>query len=257
MHSSPDDPAHPLPAGRPKPTAIVTGASAGYGAGIAEALCRAGFAVFVTARSAGKLGQVAARIGATAIVADVTRPEDRDRVVSTVLAAGGRIDVLVNNAGAAGRVACVDGQTDEEIVRTLTLNLTSVFFGCRRVGAVMRRQKSGVMLNISSVCARYSWPGWSVYSAAKAGVERLGKGLYAELREAGVRVTTLTPSWGATEFGNASAIAGHPSLAPEIRTRCTRPAELGKIVVDIVCAPSHLEILDLTVVPTVQEIIPL
>ena len=238
-------------------TVIVTGGSSGFGAGIAEVMARAGHVVFITGRNRAKLEAVAGKTGARAVVADVTVPADWDRVVETALAETGRIDVLVNNAGAGGRIAPVDEQTDEEMIQTVALNLTSVLLGCRRIGAVMKRQRSGTIINVSSVCAKYSWPGWSVYSAAKAGVERLGKGLYVELRASGVRVTTLTPSWGATEFGGASAIAGHPPENPEVRARCIQPVEIGRVVLDIVNTPAHLEILELTLLPTVQEIAPL
>jgi NADP-dependent 3-hydroxy acid dehydrogenase YdfG len=162
-----------------------------------------------------------------------------------------------NNAGAAGRIAPTVDLSDEEIVQTLSLNLTSVILGCRRVAPVMSAQGSGTIVNISSVCAKYSWPGWSIYSAAKAGVERFSKGLYLEVRTSGVRVTTLTPSWGATDFCDVSGIGGHPAMDPAVRAKCTHPLELGKIVADIVETPAHLGILELTVVPTVQEIMPL
>jgi NADP-dependent 3-hydroxy acid dehydrogenase YdfG len=88
-------------------------------------------------------------------------------------------------------------------------------------------------------------------------VERFSKGLYLEVRTSGVRVTTLTPSWGATEFCDNSGIGGHPATDPAVRAKCTHPLELGKIVADVVETPAHLEILELTVVPTVQEIMPL
>lgn len=240
-----------------QPIVIVTGASGGYGAGIAETFTKRGYRVWITARNAKKLEEVASRIGATAIVADATNPADWDRVIKTVLDAAGRIDALVNNAGAAGRIAPTAELTDEEIIQTLSLNLTSVILGCRRVAPVMSAQGSGTIVNISSVCAKYSWPGWSIYSAAKAGVERFSKGLYLEVRTRGVRVTTLTPSWGATEFCDNSGIGGHPATDPAVRAKCTHPLELGKIVADVVEAPAHLEILELTVVPTVQEIMPL
>ncbi|WPJ96950.1 SDR family oxidoreductase [Coraliomargarita algicola] len=239
------------------PTAIVTGASSGYGVGIAKVLIQRGHNVFITARNAEKLEAVASQIGATAIVADATSGSDWDRVIETVMKATGHIDVLINNAGAGGKIAPIEEQTDEEITQTLMLNLNSVFFGCRRVAPIMRQSKRGTIINISSICAKYSWPGWSVYSAAKAGIERLSKGLYLELREAGVRVTCLTPSWGDTEFSQNSNIAGHPSLSPEIRAACTKPEELGEIVANIVTTPPNLEIIEMTVVPNVQEISPL
>jgi len=240
-----------------QPTAIITGASGGYGAGIAEIFTQRGFHVWITARNASKLNDVASRIGATALPADVTSASDWDRVIRTVLDGSGRIDALVNNAGAAGRIAPTADLSDEEIAATLSLNLTSVILGCRRVAPVMCGQGFGTIVNISSVCAKYSWPGWSIYSAAKAGVDRFSKGLYAEVREKGVKVTTLTPSWGATEFCDASGIGGHPATDPEIRAKCTHPLELGRIVADIVATPRHLEILEMTVLPTVQEIMPL
>jgi NADP-dependent 3-hydroxy acid dehydrogenase YdfG len=239
------------------PVAIVTGASGGFGVGIARALVGEGYRVFATARSEDRLRRAAAEVGAEPVVADATRGADWDRLFATVLDAAGRVDLLVNNAGAGGRVADVVELTDEEIFACVQLNLTGVILGCRRAAPVLRRQGGGTIVNISSVCARYSWPGWSVYSAAKAGVERFGKGLYAELRGSGVRVTTLTPSWGATDFADASGIGNHPSTLPGTRERCIHPDELGRIVADIARAPAHLEILELTVLPTVQEIIPL
>ncbi|MBC2602749.1 SDR family oxidoreductase [Puniceicoccus vermicola] len=237
--------------------AIVTGGSGGFGAGMAEALSQVGHIVYITGRNEKKLTEAAERVGAIPVVSDATNPADWDRVVTKVMEDQGRIDVLVNNAGAGGRIAPLEEQTDEEIAHSISLNLTSAIFGCRRIGAIMKRQGSGCIINVSSVCAKYSWPGWSVYSAAKAGVERLGKGLYAELREFGVRVTTLTPSWGATEFGAASSIEGHPTLEPSVRERCIQPEDMGRLVVDVVNTPSHLELLELTVLPTVQEIAPL
>jgi NADP-dependent 3-hydroxy acid dehydrogenase YdfG len=240
-----------------KLTVIVTGASGGYGAGIAETFAKQGAQVFITARNEAKLKEVASRIGATAIAADATNAADWDRVIKTVMDSTGRIDALINNAGAGGRIAPTAEQSDEEIIQTLHLNLTSVILGCRRVAPIMTAQGSGTIVNISSVCAKYSWPGWSIYSAAKAGVERFSKGLYLEVRPSGVRVTVLTPSWGATEFCDNSGIGGHPATDPAVRAKCTHPHELGKIVADIVATPAHLEILEMTVVPTVQEIMPL
>lgn len=240
-----------------KQTVIVTGASGGYGAGIAETFAQQGANVWITARNATKLQEVANRTGARAFVADATNGADWDVLIETVLKTDGRIDVLINNAGAAGPIEPTAEQSDEAIMQTLDLNLTSVILGCRRAAAIMCQQGSGTIVNLSSVCAKYSWPGWSIYSAAKAGVERFSKGLYTEVRTSGVRVTTITPSWGATEFCDASKIGGHPASNPEVRAKCTHPLELGKIIADVVATPAHLEILELTVVPTVQEFMPL
>jgi NAD(P)-dependent dehydrogenase (short-subunit alcohol dehydrogenase family) len=234
--------------------AIVTGASRGYGAGIAEVLAREGARVWITARSADDLQAVARRIGAEAVAADVTRGEDWDRVFQTVLQAAKRVDILVNNAGATVRVAPLAELADDEIERELNLNLTGAALGCRRAAAVMQKQGSGTVVNVSSVCAVEAWPKWGVYSAAKAGLLQLTKCLYAELRQHGARAACLVPSWGATDFSKA---AGLPEFDPQTAEKCIQPLELGRVVADICALPPHLSIQELILWPLVQQVEPL
>jgi len=237
--------------------AIVTGGAKGYGAGIAEALARAGAKVWITGRDQQALDVAAARLGVAAIRADVTSPADWDRVFETVMAADGRLDVLVNNAGGGIKIAPMAEQTDDAIDQILALNLAGPLYGCRRAAPVMTAQKSGLIINISSGCALHAWPGWGPYSAAKAGLNQFGHCLYTELREAGVRVTTITPYWGATDFVAAAAIAGHPAGDPDIRAKCMQPEDMGQLVLDICRTPAHLVVPDITVQPLVQEIMPM
>jgi NAD(P)-dependent dehydrogenase (short-subunit alcohol dehydrogenase family) len=234
--------------------AVVTGASRGYGAGIAEVLAREGARVWITARSGEELQAVARRIGAEAVVADVTRAEDWDRVFQTALQAAKRVDILVNNAGGTVRVAPLAELADDEIERELALNLTGAALGCRRAAAVMQKQKSGTIVNVSSVCAVEAWPKWGVYSAAKAGLMQLTKCLYAELRPHGARATCLVPSWGATGFSKA---AGLPEFDPQTAEKCIQPLELGRVVADICALPPHLSIQELILWPLVQQVEPL
>ncbi len=234
--------------------AVVTGGSRGYGAGIAESLKKHGAEVWITGRDEEALKAASDRLGVRAVRADVTVPADWDRLFDDVFKAAGRLDILVNNAGAGVRVAPVAEQTDDEILRSISVNLTGAILGCRRAAPLMKKQKSGIIVNISSICATEAWPGWSVYSAAKAGMLQFSKCLYAELRESGVRVTTVIPSWGATEFQQASDIA---PLSDEQRKRAIQLSDIGEIVAQICSLPSHLEVLEMTVLPTIQEIVPL
>ena len=172
--------------------AIVSGGSKGYGAGIAAVLQQSGARVWITGRDAGALDAAASRLGVQTVQADVTRPADWDRVFDTVMQTAGHLDILVNNAGGGGKIAPLDQQSDESIAGTIALNLTGQLYGCRRAAAVMKRQRGGLIINISSVCARYAWPGWGPYSAAKAGLYQFSHCLYTELREHGVRATTIT-----------------------------------------------------------------
>ena len=128
--------------------------------------------------------------------------------------------------------------------------------GCRRVGAAMAARGRGTIVNVSSVCALYAWPGWSVYTAAKAGLAKFSHGLYTELRPHGVRVTCLTPSWGRTGFNRAAGITG-ASEDPALAEKCTSPEELGAIVKSILETPDHLAVPDLVVQPMVQDICPM
>jgi NAD(P)-dependent dehydrogenase (short-subunit alcohol dehydrogenase family) len=235
-------------------TAIVTGGAKGYGAGIAAALAAQDVNVWITGRDQVALETAASELGVKAVPADASLSEDWDRVFETVLAETGRLDILVNNAGGAMRIAHVIDMTDEEIEESIAVNLTGAIFGCRRAAEVMKRQRSGTIVNVSSVCQEQAWPGWSVYSAAKAGLAQFSTGLYTELREYGVRVTTLIPSWGNTGFLDA---AGLPPFSTDVGAQCIQPLELGDLVVTICELPAHLEIQDLTLWPLVQKVEPL
>ncbi len=236
---------------------LVTGGSKGYGAGIAEVMKQAGAVVWITGRDQDALDATAKRLGVNAIRADVTSPADWDLVFAAIQAESGRLDVLVNNAGGGGKIAPMEEQTDAAIAEVIAINLTGQLYGCRRAAKVMKQQRDGIILNISSGCALHAWPGWGPYSAAKAGLNQFSHCLYTELREAGVRVTTITPYWGATDFVAAAAIAGHPAGDPAIRPKCMQPLEMGQMVLDICRTPAHLVIPDITVQPLVQQIEPM
>jgi len=237
-----------------KCTAIVTGGSKGYGAGISEALKAKGVDVWITGRNEKDLKATAQRMDVHFVKADITKGEDWDSLLEEVLKISGRLDILINNAGAAINIASTEEQTDEDITESITVNLIGPIMGCSRAARIMQKQKSGTIINISSVCARQAWPGWSVYSAAKGGLVQFSKGLYTELRESGVRVTSVIPSWGATEFGTTARMERRDA---ETSAKCIQPLELGDIIANICSIPSHLEIQEITILPLIQEIIPL
>lgn len=231
---------------------LVTGGSDGYGRGIAAVLKKAGAEVWITGRNVEKLETAAEELGVRTIQADASSGADWDRVMMET----GELDVLVNNAGFGGKIVPVAEQTDEDIIRTIGTNLTGVVLGCRRAGAMMAKRKRGIIINISSVCALYAWPAWSVYTAAKAGVAKFSHGLYTELRPHGVRVSCVTPSWGQTGFNHAANISG-ASENPELAAKCIAPEELGNIVRSIIEQPDHLAVPDITVQPVIQDISPM
>jgi NAD(P)-dependent dehydrogenase (short-subunit alcohol dehydrogenase family) len=230
-------------------TIIVTGGSRGYGAGIAEAFVEAGARVWITGRNETSLQETAQRIGATPFVADVADGEAWDRLMAEVLAQTGRLDVLINNAGEGVKIGSASEQTDAAIMQSLASNLTGAMLGCRRAAAIMQKQGSGLIVNIGSACSTHAWPGWSVYSAAKAGLLMFTRCLLTELRPHGVRVTSVLPSWGQTEFTEAANL---PPRDPDVLARCISPADMGQLILQIAQLPAHLMTEEIKLWPMVQ-----
>ena len=234
--------------------AIVTGGSKGYGAGIAEVLKREGAEVWITGRDEEALKETSQRLGVNASKADVTSADHWDRLFKEVLGKAGKLDILVNNAGAGIKIAPLTETSDDEILQSIAINLSGALLGCRRAAEVMEKQKSGTIINVSSVCATQAWPSFVVYSAAKAGLVQGTKCLYNELRDSGVRVTSVIPSWGATSFAKA---AGLPVRDEETLAKCIQPQELGELIAHICALPAHLVIQEVILWPMVQEVNPL
>ena len=139
------------------------------------------------------------------LAADVTKAETWQRALKETLDTFGKIDFLINYAGGALKVAPIEEMDDEINRRIIDLNLTSTIMSCRTFTPQFKKQGYGKIINVSSACDRRSWPGWSVYSAAKAGVNAFTKCLYTELRPHGIAVTLLVPGGSNTGFQAAAA----------------------------------------------------
>jgi NAD(P)-dependent dehydrogenase (short-subunit alcohol dehydrogenase family) len=229
--------------------AIVTGGSRGFGAGIAESLVTAGARVWITGRNEATVDLAAKRIGATPFVADVADAASWNRLCAEVMARAGRLDILVNNAGEGVEICPASEQSDAAITRSISSNLTGTLLGCSRAAAIMQRQGSGLIVNIGSACSTHAWPGWGVYSAAKAGVLQFTRCLLTELRPHGVRVTSVLPSWGQTDFTSSANLPPRP---PEVLQKCISPSDLGSLIVEIAKMPAHLVTEEIKLWPMVQ-----
>ncbi len=189
----------------PGKVALVTGASRGIGRAIALALAAEGAKVAVNyATSSGAADAVVAEITAAggeacALGADVSQADQVDNLIAAVTNKWGQIDVLVNNAGITRdtlllRMKLEDWQT------VIDLNLTGVFLCCRAVSKIMLKQKSGRIINITSVSGLMGNPGQANYSAAKAGVIGLTKTLAKEFASRGITVNAVAPGFIATDM---------------------------------------------------------
>ena len=138
---------------------------------------------------------------------DVTKLDTWNRALKECSENFGKIDFLINYAGGAIKVAPIEEMDDEINRKIIDLNLTSVIMSCRTFTPLFKKQKYGKIINVSSACEKRSWPGWSVYSAAKSGVNSFSRCLYTELRPHGISVTTLVPGGSNTNFQNAQGVS--------------------------------------------------
>ena len=182
--------------------AIVTGASSGLGARFATVLAEAGAEVVAAARRLDRLEELAAAYPAIhPVQADVTDEDDRRRLVAAAVDGFGRVDVLVNNAGAGS--GGPDEQANLDVFRSvLRLNLESAFALSQLVAVPMREQGSGSIVNISSMfglVASIPVPD-AGYVASKSGLNGLTRELAAQWGADGVRVNAIAPGWFLTEM---------------------------------------------------------
>ena len=184
--------------------AIVTGAGGGIGSRIVRAYVSAGAKVTLAGRSREKLDAVADPLredgAAVAVVpTDVTVPEQVQALVGETIDAFGRVDVLVNNAGGAMFIKPPEKLAPEEWNAAIALNLSSVFLCSQAVAHSMIEQKSGRIINISSVAGMRMSPAFVHYGAAKAGVINLTKALASCWGEHNINVNCIAPGLTATE----------------------------------------------------------
>jgi NAD(P)-dependent dehydrogenase (short-subunit alcohol dehydrogenase family) len=184
--------------------AIVTGAARGIGRAIATALAREGASVTVVDLNADGAENAAAELRQAGLAAygaqaDVTHKPSVDRLVQETLSRTGRIDVLVNNAGVVSNTPLLD-LGEEEWDRTIAVNLKGVFVCSQSVARVMAGQKSGRIVNISSLAGKVGAPGQAAYCASKHAVLGLTKVLAIDLAPYGINVNAICPGNTETEM---------------------------------------------------------
>ena len=187
----------------------ITGASAGIGRECAVAFAREGARLGLAARRLDRLEAVAESIraaGSEAFVmaTDVSRRDEVRRFVEGTAARFGRLDVLVNNAGYGAR-GRVEETPPESYERLMAVNFLGTVLGCQAAVPLMRRQGSGVIINVSSIVGHRALPGGAAYAATKAAQISLTEALRAELRGTGVHACSVHPVGTETEFGEVAA----------------------------------------------------
>jgi len=183
-------------------TALITGATSGFGAAAVRRFARAGWRVIATGRRAERLKKLQDEFGAAKVWAaafDMRKPEAIEAAVASLPAAFRDVDLLVNNAGLALGTAPAQNASLEQWNQMIETNVTGLVTLTHKLLPALIARK-GAIINISSVAATYAYPGGNVYGATKAFVTQFSLGLRSDLHGTGVRVTSVEPGMAETEF---------------------------------------------------------
>lgn len=216
--------------------ALVTGGSRGIGRAVCLELARAGFAIAVNyagnQQAALQTAEACRALGVKAEIfaADVSRPEECARLFEEVLAAFGRVDVLVNNAGIT-RDNLILRLSEEDFDKVLDTNLKGAFFCCKAAARPMMKQRFGRIINLTSVVGLRGNPGQTNYSASKAGLIGLTKSLAKELASRGITANAVAPGFIDTDMTRAMPEAAKAAMNGTIPLgRPGQPEEVARAV---------------------------
>ncbi|WP_250655903.1 SDR family oxidoreductase [Alkalimarinus coralli] len=198
---------------------LITGATSGMGKETALLLAKSGYTVYAGARSKtsrDELEQEATSQGLSlkTVLLDVCDSDSVANAVGTIKQQAGRIDALVNNAG-FGLVSTVEDGTDEEFIKQFDVNVFGVFRLCRAVLPIMREQRSGVIINVSSFLGKMGLPLLAHYNASKYAVEGITDSLRYEVAPFGIRVNSVLPGLFKTNFVNKGLVANQQTMAED------------------------------------------
>lgn len=213
--------------------AVITGASRGIGKAIAQELASEGASVVVNYASSSQAAEelvseiTAAGGSAVALQADVSKEEEVDKLIKTVLEKFNKIDILVNNAGIT-RDTLLLRMKPEDWQAVINLNLTGVFLCTRAVSKGMLKKRSGRIINIASVAGQMGNPGQANYSAAKAGVIGLTKTLAKEFASRSITVNAVSPGFIETDM--TSELKSEEILKAIPLARYGKPEEIAGMV---------------------------
>jgi NADP-dependent 3-hydroxy acid dehydrogenase YdfG len=235
---------------------VITGASSGNGAATARHLARHGAKLVLGARRLDQLQALAAELSLgddAAVQTDVTQYDQVKHLVDHAVQAHGRIDVIINNAGLMPHSPLERGKIDDW-ERMIDVNLKGVLYGIAAALPHMIAQRSGHIINVSSVAGHKVRPGSAVYAATKTAVRVISEGLRMEVKPYNIRTTVISPGAVATELADSVT---EPDIAENVRKamEIALPADsFATMVVFAMSQPEDVDVNEILFRPTRQEL---
>lgn len=238
---------------------VITGASSGLGEAAAKHLAKEGGIVVLAARRREKIEELAAQIvsnGGQALAreTDVTKAEEVKALVDTAVQTFGKIDVMINNAGVMP-LAPLERLKIAEWNQMIDVNIRGVLHGIAAVLPYMKEQKSGHIINLSSVAGHLVWQGSAVYSATKYAVRAITEGLRQETKPYNIRTTIVSPGSVATNLLNS---IGEADIAEATRRGVESiaiPAEsFARVVAFAISQPQEVDVNEVLFRPLQQQL---
>jgi NADP-dependent 3-hydroxy acid dehydrogenase YdfG len=237
---------------------IITGASSGLGEAAARHLSYLGATVVLGARRVDRIEALVKELTdrggrALGLATDVTRYPEVQRLADIAMQTYGRIDVLINNAGLMPQ-SPLERRKIDDWDRTIDVNIKGVLYGIAAVLPYMQKQKSGHIINVSSVAGHKVRPGSAVYAATKSAVRMISEGLRQEVKPYNLRTTVISPGAVDTELTDSIT---EPDVAQNIRTfyaQVAIPADsFARAVAFAISQPPEVDINEILYRPTRQE----
>jgi len=237
---------------------VITGASSGLGEATARYLSAKGATVVLGARRADRINSLAGELTkngkkALAIATDVTKVDQVKRLVDEAVKAFGRIDVIINNAGLMPQ-SRLELLKIDEWDQMIDVNIKGVLYGIAAALPYMQKQKSGHVINVSSVAGHKVRAGGAVYSATKTAVRVLSEGLRQEVKPYNIRTTVISPGAVATELPNTIS---DPELAKGMKdfyaSTAIPPDSFARAVEFAMSQPEDVDVNEILFRPTRQE----
>jgi NADP-dependent 3-hydroxy acid dehydrogenase YdfG len=235
---------------------VITGASSGLGEATARHLAKERAKLVIGARRVDRLKALAKDLDlpdSAVVETDVTKREDVERLVGRAVELHGRIDVMLNNAGLMPQ-SLLEKLKVDEWERMVDVNIKGVLYGIAAALPHMMAQKSGHIINVSSVAGHKVGPGGAVYSATKHAVRALSEGLRQEVKAYNIRTTIISPGAVLTELANTIT---DPDVAERVHGLYERvgiPADsFARAVIYAMSQPDDVDINEILFRPTKQE----